>query len=86
MDFGEVGFAALSLAMALNLPPLAVSIPIVNVASKNTYNNKDTYANYYYAYKPKERRKRRCYYCFSGKWHISTWSYYNSIYKWIWGR
>ena len=33
MDFGEVGFAALSLAMALNLPPLAVSIPIVIVAS-----------------------------------------------------
>ena len=33
MDFGEVGFASLALAMALNLPPLAVSIPIVIFAS-----------------------------------------------------
>jgi len=30
---GEVGFAALSLAVALNLPPLSVSIPIVIIAS-----------------------------------------------------
>lgn len=30
---GEVGFAALSLAVALNLPPLTVSIPLVIVAS-----------------------------------------------------
>ena len=30
---GEVGFAALSLALALNLPPLVVSIPIVIIAS-----------------------------------------------------
>ena len=30
---GEVGFAALALAVALNLPPIAVSIPIVIVAA-----------------------------------------------------
>ncbi len=30
---GEVGFAALSLALAFNLPPLAVSIPLVIIAS-----------------------------------------------------
>jgi len=30
---GEVGFAALALALALNLPPLAVSIPLVVVSS-----------------------------------------------------
>lgn len=30
---GEVGFAALALAVALNLPPIAVSIPIVIIAS-----------------------------------------------------
>ena len=30
---GEVGFAALSLAVALNLPPIAVSIPIVMIAA-----------------------------------------------------
>lgn len=30
---GEVGFAALSLAVALNLPPLAVSIPIVIISA-----------------------------------------------------
>lgn len=30
---GEVGFAALSLALALNLPPLAVSIPLVVIAA-----------------------------------------------------
>jgi zinc transport system permease protein len=30
---GEVGFAALSLAVALNLPPIAVSIPIVIIAA-----------------------------------------------------
>ena len=30
---GEVGFAALSLALALNLPPLVVSIPIVIIAA-----------------------------------------------------
>ena len=30
---GEVGFAALSLALALNLPPLVVSIPLVIIAS-----------------------------------------------------
>lgn len=30
---GEVGFAALSLAVALNLPPLAVSMPLVVLAS-----------------------------------------------------
>ena len=30
---GEVGFAALSLAVALDLPPLAVSIPLVVAAS-----------------------------------------------------
>ena len=30
---GEVGFAALSLALALNLSPLAVSIPLVIIAS-----------------------------------------------------
>ena len=33
MDFGEVGFAALSLALALNLPPLYISIPIVIIAA-----------------------------------------------------
>lgn len=30
---GEVGFAAISLAVALNLPPIAVSIPIVIIAA-----------------------------------------------------
>ena len=30
---GEVGFAALALAVALNLPPIAVSIPIVIIAA-----------------------------------------------------
>lgn len=30
---GEVGFAALSLAIALNLPPISVSIPIVVIAA-----------------------------------------------------
>ena len=30
---GEVGFAALSLAVALNLPPITVSIPIVMIAA-----------------------------------------------------
>lgn len=30
---GEVGFAALSLALALNLPPLSIAIPLVIVAS-----------------------------------------------------
>ena len=30
---GEVGFAALALAIALNLPPIAVSIPIVIIAA-----------------------------------------------------
>lgn len=30
---GEVGFAALSLALALNLPPIAVSIPLVIIAA-----------------------------------------------------
>ncbi len=30
---GEVGFAALSLALALNLPPLSISIPLVIIAS-----------------------------------------------------
>ena len=30
---GEVGFAALALAVALNLPPIAVSIPLVIIAS-----------------------------------------------------
>ncbi len=30
---GEVGFAALSLALAFNLPPIAVSIPIVIIAA-----------------------------------------------------
>ena len=30
---GEVGFAALALAVALNLPPIAVSIPIVMIAA-----------------------------------------------------
>lgn len=30
---GEVGFAALSLALVLNLPPIAVSIPIVIIAA-----------------------------------------------------
>ena len=33
MDFGEVGFAALALASALNLPSLAISIPIVIIAA-----------------------------------------------------
>ena len=33
MDFGEVGFAALALAAALNLPALSVSIPLVIVSS-----------------------------------------------------
>ena len=33
MDFGEVGFAALALAAALNLPVLSVSIPLVIIAS-----------------------------------------------------
>ncbi len=33
MDFGEVGFAALALAAALNLPVLSISIPIVIIAS-----------------------------------------------------
>ncbi len=33
MGFGEVGFAALSLAMALNLPEMAVSIPLVIIAA-----------------------------------------------------
>ena len=33
MGFGEVGFAALALAAALNLPVLSVSIPLVIVAS-----------------------------------------------------
>lgn len=30
---GEVGFAALSLALVLNLPPIAVAIPIVIIAA-----------------------------------------------------
>ena len=30
---GEVGFAALALALALNLPPIAVSVPIVIIAA-----------------------------------------------------
>ena len=30
---GEVGFAALSLALALNLPPLSIAIPLVIIAS-----------------------------------------------------
>lgn len=33
MDFGEVGFSALALASALNLPALSVSIPLVIIAS-----------------------------------------------------
>ena len=33
MAFGEVGFAALALAAALNLPVLSISIPIVIIAS-----------------------------------------------------
>ena len=33
MDFGEVGFAALSLAMALNLPEMVVSIPLVIISA-----------------------------------------------------
>ena len=31
---GEVGFASLTLAVALNLPPLAVSLPIVLISAK----------------------------------------------------
>ena len=30
---GEVGFAALSLALAFNLPPLVISIPLVIIAA-----------------------------------------------------
>lgn len=33
MDFGEVGFAAISLAMALNLPELSVAIPLVIISA-----------------------------------------------------
>ena len=33
MDFGEVGFAAISLAMALNLPELSVAVPLVIIAA-----------------------------------------------------
>lgn len=33
MDFGEVGFASLALAVAFNLPPIYVSIPLVVIAS-----------------------------------------------------
>lgn len=33
MGFGEVGFAAISLAMALNLPEMIVSIPLVIIAA-----------------------------------------------------
>ena len=33
MGFGEVGFAAISLAMALNLPELSVAIPLVIISA-----------------------------------------------------
>ncbi len=33
MDYGEVGFAAISLAMALNLPELSVAIPLVIISA-----------------------------------------------------
>ena len=33
MDYGEVGFAAISLAMALNLPELSVAVPLVIIAA-----------------------------------------------------
>ena len=33
MDFGEVGFASISLAMALNLPELSVAIPLVIISA-----------------------------------------------------
>ena len=33
MGYGEVGFAAISLAMALNLPELSVAIPLVIISA-----------------------------------------------------
>ena len=33
MVFGEVGFAAISIAVVLGLPPLSVSIPLVIISS-----------------------------------------------------
>lgn len=33
MAFGEVGFTAISLAMALNLPELSVAVPLVIIAA-----------------------------------------------------
>lgn len=33
MDFGEVGFASIALALTLSLPPLSVAIPLVIIAS-----------------------------------------------------
>ena len=72
---GEVGFAAIALALAFNLPPASVSIPLVILAAMIIMfisQKKGESADITIALVAS-----RCF---------GNWSNYNFFYKWIWNR